>query len=67
MATMTPAIDKIRELETGLEAEQNTRICLLESATPISDFLELYENSKTCDNYRLAIGAFLRHAQPRRK
>lgn len=62
---MTPATDKIRELETGIDLEtETTQNRFAGTATPISDFLQLYDNKKTRENYRLAIGAFLKCIYP---
>ena len=57
---MTPATNNIREVKTGTDLETKTPIRIIGSTTPISDFLQLYDNKKTRENYRLAIGAYLR-------
>ena len=43
---MTPATNNIRELETGTDLETKTPVRFIGSATPISDFLQLYDNKK---------------------
>ena len=62
--TMTPATNNFREFETGNEFEPKVPIRFIGSATPISDFLQLYDNRKTRENYRLAISAYLRCFNP---
>ena len=58
---MTPATDKIRELETGIDLEtETTQNRFSGSATPISYFLQIYDNKKTRENYRFAIVAFIK-------
>lgn len=61
---MTPATNNFREFETGNEFEPKVPIRFIGSATPISDFLQLYDNRKTRENYRLAISAYLRCFNP---
>ena len=62
--TMTPATNNFREFNTGNEVEPKVPIRFIGSATPISDFLQLYDNRKTRENYRLAISAYLRCFNP---
>ena len=61
---MTPATNNFREFETGNEFEPKVPIRFIGSATPVSDFLQLYDNRKTRENYRLAISAYLRCFNP---
>lgn len=61
---MTPTTDKIREPKTGIDFETKIPNRFIGSATPITDFLQYYENRKTRENYRLAIGAYLRCLYP---
>ena len=61
---MTPTTCNIRELDQNCEPEPETPILHAGSATPVSDFLRLYENKKTKDNYRLAIAAYLKCLYP---
>ncbi len=61
---MTPTTCNTRELEQNCEPEPETPILHAGSTTPVSDFLRLYDNRKTRDNYRLAIAAYLKCLYP---
>ena len=61
---MTPATNNFREFETGNEFEPKVPIRFIGSATPVSDFLQLYDNRKTRENYRLAKNGYLKGFNP---
>ncbi|MDU9376329.1 hypothetical protein McpSp1_09350 [Methanocorpusculaceae archaeon Sp1] len=52
------------EIDQIVEIEMEPPIIYADSATPVSDFLKLYDNKKTMDNYRLAIAAYLNCVYP---
>lgn len=61
---MTPATYKIREHDSCVDLETEPSTLQKGSATPLSDFLQLYENRKTRENYRLAVAAYLKCLYP---
>ncbi|MDV0444068.1 tyrosine-type recombinase/integrase [Methanorbis rubei] len=61
---MTPTTCNISEIDQTIEIEMESPIIYADSATPVSDFLKLYDNKKTMDNYRLAIAAYLNCVYP---